>query len=107
MKLVTPPSIVPPPAEPQLHPPLGAPLRRYRPVLPAQLSSSGDGVTYLWSATLQGEVSFRSAPNPASGDWWQNDRSWSRTDWDIALSEGGLYRLIRIGDEDYIEGEYD
>jgi protein ImuB len=106
VQLVAPRSVVPPPAEPAVHPPLGAPLRRFRPPLPVRLSTGSDGIAYLWSSGLQGEISFRSAPYPSSGDWWQKDRAWQRIDTDIAL-EGALYRLVRIGEEYFIEGEYD
>jgi protein ImuB len=107
VKLVTPPAVVPPPAEAPLHAPLGAALRRFRPPLPAQLSTAGDGSTYLWSNVIQGEIASRSAPYPSNGDWWQQDRAWQRIESDIALAEGGLYRLVQIGGEHFIEGEYD
>jgi hypothetical protein len=56
---------------------------------------------------VQGEISFRSPPYPSSGDWWQQDRAWRRVESDIALAEGGLYRLVQIGREHFLEGEYD
>lgn len=106
VKLVTPVPVVPPPAAPPLHPPLGLPLRRFRPPRPARMSEI-DGASYLWTDDVSGEISFRSVPYPSSGDWWQADRAWERSEWDIALAEGGLYRLLRVGDEYFIEGEYD
>ncbi|MEO5961051.1 MAG: DNA polymerase Y family protein [Opitutaceae bacterium] len=106
-KLVPPPPIIPPPAAPGLHPPLGLSLRRFRPPRPARVGSTDDGASFLWSDRVQGEISFRSPPYPSSGEWWQRDRAWQRTEWDIALAEGGLYRLLQIGDEHFIEGEYD
>ncbi|MCX6954352.1 MAG: hypothetical protein NTV51_19545, partial [Verrucomicrobia bacterium] len=105
--LVPPAPLIPAPAEPLLHPPLGTPLRRFRPPLPVQLSRADDGQVYLWSDRLQGEISFEGQPYPSSGDWWQNDRAWARLESDISLADGGLYRLVQIGPEYFLEGEYD
>ena len=105
--LSPPDAVIPAPATPPVHPPLGAPLRRFRPPLPARLEFIDGQPSYLWTDRLEGEISFRSVAWPSSGDWWQADRAWSRLEWDIALTDGGLYRLLRIGDAWYIEGEYD
>jgi protein ImuB len=106
VKLIFPTPIVPPPAEPPVHPPLGAPLRRFRPPLPVRLGET-EGRTYVWSDSVRGEISSRSSPYSSSGDWWQGDREWARTEWDIMLAEGGVYRLLRVGKDHFIEGEYD
>jgi protein ImuB len=102
-----PAAVVPAPAEPPLHPPLGLPLRRFRPALPAQLEFTAGHPDYLWTDRLHGEIAARFGPWPASGDWWQADRAWAHTEWDIALADGGLYRLLRIGDAHFLTGEYD
>ncbi|MES2693243.1 MAG: DNA polymerase Y family protein [Verrucomicrobiota bacterium] len=107
VKLNSPPALVPPPAEPSLHPPLGAPLRRFRPPLPARLEFTADRPTYLWTEHIRGEIATQSTAYPSSGDWWQHDCAWHRTEWDVALVEGGLYRLLRIDEAWFIEGEYD
>lgn len=106
-RLTAPAPTVPPAAEPPLHAPLSLPLRRFRPPLPVGLTETADGKTLLWSADHRGEISFRSAPYYRNGDWWQSDRAWSRVEWDVALAEGGLYRLILEGDAYFLEGEYD
>lgn len=105
--LAPPDAVIPAPATPPVHPALSAPLRRFRPPLPARLEFTDGHPAYLWTDRLEGEISFRSVAWPSSGDWWQADRAWSRLEWDIALTDGGLYRLLRIGDAWYIEGEYD
>ena len=46
-------------------------------------------------------------PWRSSGDWWQGDRTWARTEWDVALETGGLYRLLLVGESYFVEGEYD
>ncbi len=106
-KLTPPTPTVPPVAEPPLHAPLSLPLRRFRPPLHVGLTETGEGKLFLWSNDHRGEISFRSAPYFRNGDWWQADRAWSRVEWDVALTEGGLYRLILDGDDYYLEGEYD
>jgi protein ImuB len=109
MKLVAPPAVVPPPLAPPVHPPWGLPLRRFRPPLPAKLEFTADSPapTYVWTERFQGAIAHRRGPWCSSGDWWQSDRAWARTEWDIALAGGGLYRLLRLGDTYFIEGEYD
>ena len=49
----------------------------------------------------------RAGPWRASGDWW--DVAWSREEWDVALSAGGLYRIFhdRLRDGWFVEGELD
>jgi Nucleotidyltransferase/DNA polymerase involved in DNA repair len=106
-RLVPPLPVIPPAAEPPLHPPLGAPLRRFRPPLPARLEFTDGRPTYLWTEYISGEIAFRSPAYPSSGEWWQPDRAWSRTEWDIALAPGGLYRLLHIHNAYFLEGEYD
>ena len=105
--LAPPSPVIPAPAPPPVHPPLSAPLRRFRPPLPARLEFTAGRPAYLWTDRLQGEISFRSVAWPGSGEWWQADRAWARLEWDIALADGGLYRLLRLGDAWYVEGEYD
>ena len=109
VKLVTPAPVVPPPAEPPLHPPLGLPLRRFRPPLPATLEFTQPErrPTYVHTAQFRGEITHVRGPWRSSGDWWQQDRAWSRLEWDIALADGGLYRLLLIGEAWFVEGEYD
>jgi protein ImuB len=107
VRLATPPAVVPPPTEPPLHPPLGAPLRRFRPPVPARIEFTAGRATYLWTEHLSGEITEQSAEYPGSGDWWQQDRAWARTEWDITLAGGGLYRLLLVGESYFLEGEYD
>jgi protein ImuB len=107
--LIPPPAVVPPPADPPVHPALGLPLRRFRPPLPATLEFTPQErkPTYLFTSQLRGEIAQLRGPWRSSGDWWQNDRAWQRIEYDVALADGGLYRLIQIGEAWFIEGEYD
>ncbi len=105
--LTSPPPTVPPCQAPPLHAFLGLPLRRFRPPLRVGVTDSPEGKTFLWAEHHRGEISFRSAPYYRDGEWWQNDRAWSRIEWDVALTEGGLYRLILVGEDYFLEGQYD
>ena len=107
VKLAPPSAVIPPPAPAPLHPRLGLPLRRYRPPLPAKLEFTAGRPTYLWTEKFHGSLASLQGPWPASGDWWQSDRAWRRAEWDVALHEGGLYRLLHTGGAWFIEGEYD
>lgn len=106
-KIVAPLLVIPPASEPPLHPPLGLPLRRFRPPVPARLEFTHGKPTYLWTEQLDGEIARQSSGWQSSGEWWQSDRAWARQEWDIELKRGGLYRLLRLGDAYFIEGEYD
>ena len=102
-------AVVPSPASPPVHPPFGLPLRRFRPPLCATLEfTPGDRKpSYLHTEVFQGVIREIRGPWRSSGDWWQTDRAWSRLEWDIALADGGLYRLLLIGEAYFVEGEYD
>ena len=58
-------------------------------------------------AGARGPVVDRAGPWRASGDWW--DAVWSREEWDVALAEGGFYRIYRdrLREEWFVEGELD
>jgi len=107
VQLAPPPPVIPPPAPPPLHPRCGLPLRRFRPPLPARLEFTAGQPTYVWTENFRGALATLRGPWPSSGDWWQADRAWRRTEWDAALATGGLYRLLQVGDAWFIEGEYD
>ena len=107
VKLVPPLAVIPPLADAAVHAPAGLPLRRFRPPLPVKLELTEHQPTYLWSERFQGAIAGMRGPWQSSGEWWQNDRAWTRTEWDIALAEGGLYRLVRVDGAYFIEGEYD
>lgn len=107
VKLVAPPPVIPPASEPLLHPPVGAPLRRFRPPLRTQLELTDGRPTYLWTEAFQGAVAEIRGPWLSSGDWWQPDRAWRRTEYDVRIANGGLYRLVYSEGAWWVEGEYD
>lgn len=56
---------------------------------------------------VRGAVNECAGPWRASGDWW--DVAWSREEWDVALSSGGVYRIFydRLRESWFVEGELD
>jgi protein ImuB len=82
-------------------------LRAFRPPLPAQVVLRGGVPAFVSAGSVRGEVEERAGPWRASGDWW--DVAWSREEWDVSLTAGGLYRIFRdrLRDEWFVEGELD
>jgi len=107
VKLIPPPAVIPSPADAPVHPPLAPALRRFRPPLPARLELTDGQPTYVWTEYIRGEISAESPNYLNDGEWWQQERAWQRSEWDIALAEGGLYRLLLVDNAWFIEGEYD
>lgn len=52
------------------------------------------------------DVLASAGPWRASGDWWTAS-PWNREEWDVELSDGGLYRVFRSSREWFLEGVYD
>jgi protein ImuB len=80
--------------------------RRYRPVMPARVRLEQSRPVRVETATAGGRVEQAAGPWKSSGDWW-GDQRWSREEWDVALSDGGLYRLYQAWGNWFLEGEYD
>jgi len=81
-------------------------LRRFRPPMPARVK--GCPPTYVTAQGIQGRVEAAAGPWRSSGDWW-NTQAWSRDEWDIAVSDGVLYRIFLDLDTHiwYMDGCYD
>jgi protein ImuB len=52
------------------------------------------------------KVLASAGPWRASGEWWTAS-PWDREEWDVELSDGGLYRVYRASREWFLEGVYD
>jgi protein ImuB len=105
------------------------PFRYFRPPLEARVTSDR-----LWTRMFQGKILQIAGPWRSSGDWWRPDsldnvahnaagrdllsadesaphavRSWNRDEYDLALSDGALYRIYldRAPDKWFVEGVYD
>lgn len=83
-------------------------LRVYRPPLPANVHAPEGRPAQITARGVQGRVLKRAGPWRSSGDWW-TPAPWARDEWDVALSDGALYRIYfeRPGARWFIEGSYD
>jgi len=79
--------------------------RYFRPPLPATVSLDGNRPLRISAPGIFGKVLNAAGPWRSSGDWWTTT-TWARDEWDIALSNGSLYRIYR-NPHWFIEGSYD
>lgn len=107
IQLQPPPAVIPPPLPPALHPIIGLPLRRFRPSKPVNVEFTQDRPSFVWADGIQGEVLHVEGPWQSDGDWWEQERSWKRTEWDVELLKGGIYRLMETGRGYFLDGMYD
>jgi protein ImuB len=88
--------------------------RYYRPPLSAQVRVKAERPVHVTSTTgaatrAAGEVVAAAGPWRASGDWW-SPSPWSREEWDVELSNGGVYRVflsLSSARAWFLEGMYD
>jgi protein ImuB len=69
-------------------------LRRFRPPLFAQVRVRDGRPVHVSNLLMGGDVLESSGPWRTSGEWWLPD-SWEHDEWDVALSDGGLFRIHR------------
>jgi protein ImuB len=94
------------PDQPAPAPPLI--LRRYRPMKHAQVILANKRPVKISSMNISGKVLAAAGPWRTSGEWWQAE-PWDHDEWDIALSDGALYRIHedRRTGRWFFEGNYD
>ena len=95
--------------------PLAPGLRRFRLPIPARVLLDGShpvSVRTDWPALAGGRVQAAAGPWRTSGEWWKTPAApagaqpsapprragWNRDEWDVALSDGGLYRIFEDRD---------
>ncbi len=83
-------------------------LRMYRPARAARVQTENGYPVRVAARGVHGRVLEAAGPWRTSGDWWRED-AWSRDEWDLALSDGALYRIFRdrVSGEWFVEGAYD
>jgi protein ImuB len=81
-------------------------LRIFRPPRPARVGLTSGQPGFVAAGQIRGKVLDIAGPWRTSGDWWTAS-PWSRDEWDVALSDGGLYRLYCDPDGWFLEGSYD
>jgi protein ImuB len=88
--------------------------RYFNPPIRAAVDLSNNRPVRLSAPGIHGNVLNAAGPWRTSGDWWTtsarspagDDTAWNRDEWDIALTNGALYRLYRDSNW-FIEGSYD
>jgi len=81
-------------------------LRLFRPPRPARVALAAGHPSLIAAEGIQGKVLDLAGPWRTCGDWWTID-PWFRDEWDIALSNGALYRLYCGPRGWFVEGAYD
>jgi protein ImuB len=99
------------PRETELSPISSAPrlvLRRFRPPVKAEVDAPEGRPARVVTRRAHGRVLALAGPWRTSGEWWRPD-AWDRDEFDVALSDGALYRLYRdrIWNRWFLEGSYD
>lgn len=83
-------------------------LRVFRPARPARVRLEGNRPQYIETEEAQGYVAAAAGPWRTTGEWWA-ETAWARDEWDVALTEGGLYRIFRqhVDGAWFMDAEYD
>ncbi len=81
-------------------------LRVFRPPRIARVALAAGQPNFVTAEGVRGKVLEYAGPWRTSGDWWTRE-PWSRDEWDIALSDGALYRLYCDPQGWFVEGSYD
>lgn len=82
--------------------------RMFRPALPASVPLHSGQPVEISARQVRGRIDACAGPWRTSGDWW-TPQAWARDDWDIALSDGALYRVYQVQSTGrwFVEGRYD
>ena len=81
-------------------------IRMFRPSRAARVAVESGRPSFVAAAGVRGRVLEFAGPWRTSGDWWTVD-PWERDEWDIALSDGALYRIYCAPPGWFVEGSYD
>lgn len=85
---------------------IGLPLQRWRPPAPADVEILRHCPVRVQSSALRGRIAEAQGPYRLSGNWWEPG-AWETEEWDIAMTDGGLYRIARTKTGWQVEGCYD
>ena len=81
-------------------------IRLFRPPRAAHVAVASGHPSFVTAGAIRGKILDLAGPWRTSGDWWTAD-PWLRDEWDIALSDGALYRLYCDPRGWFVEGSYD
>ncbi len=95
-------------AAPERQGPLPVALRFYRPPREARVRTSQRVPRHVRAPGVGGGVIEAAGPWRTSGDWWR-ETVWARDEWDLELTDGGVYRVYcELRSKDwFVEGVYD
>jgi protein ImuB len=87
-------------------------LRRCRQPVPARVVAEDDRpvrVTTDRRGYAGGSVVHAAGPWRTSGNWWEGQSAWNRDEWEVSLSDGGVYRIFRDRETEgwFIDGIFD
>ncbi len=84
--------------------------RYFRPPISATVDLQNNRPARINASGIYGKVLKAAGPWRTSGDWWTSTH-WNRDEWDIALTNGAIYRIYRNYLESnqrwFLEGTYD
>src|SRR5580658_947900 len=81
-------------------------MRAIRPPRTARVQMASGQPVHVQAEGVRGHVTAAAGPWRTSGDWWTAD-PWARDEWDIALSDGAIYRIYSEQGRWFVEGSYD
>jgi protein ImuB len=79
--------------------------RYFRPPVEARVETELGVPKNITARVCRGKIVKTAGPWRTSGDWWKCD-AWNRDEWDVSLTDGGLYRIYSAR-EWFVEGVYD
>ena len=88
-------------------PAFGLRLRRFRPAFHADVDVQNGAPVFINSLKFSSPIQNLCGPFRSSGHWWEQEKLWSRDEWDIQTRDGTLYRIYRENNDWFIEGVYD
>jgi len=81
-------------------------MRSIRPPRAARVQMASGQPVHVQAEGVRGHVTASAGPWRTSGDWWTHD-PWARDEWDVALSDGALYRIYSEQGRWFVDGSYD
>ena len=83
-------------------------IRIFRPALEARVRLVELAPKIVQAPGVKGAVVRAAGPWKTSGEWWAQT-AWSREEWDVALDDGGLYRIYQESQTQhwFVQGVYD
>jgi protein ImuB len=94
------------PSTPAAAPKFRLSIRLFRPPRAARVALVSGHPNFVTAGAIRGKILDLAGPWRTSGEWWTAD-PWLRDEWDIALSDGALYRLYCDPKGWFVEGSYD